>query len=200
MKAKITVTFFLMCISFMGFSKVWTVTNSGTVFSPATITIVLGDEVLFSLGNSHNAIEVSKATWDANGNTQLSGGFATDFGGGQVATAQLAVGTHYYVCSPHASLGMKGQIIVQAVTGINDVHSQMDVGIFPNPTSDFLHVNAGIGLFGTSYCLYDQSGNRLITGVIAGQSFDLDLRDLSSGIYFFQLLGTRKEALKVMKK
>lgn len=96
------------------FCTTWTVTNSGLTFSPATLTITEGDIVQFTLGGSHNSREVSLATWTANGNTALSGGFQTAFAGGTVTAAQLTAGTHYYVCAPHAGASMKARIIVQA--------------------------------------------------------------------------------------
>jgi plastocyanin len=92
----------------------YTVINSGFTFSPASLTISVGDTVVFSLAGSHNTVEVSQATWNANGNTPLSGGFSTPFGGGTVIFS--TAGSHYYVCSPHASGGMKGVINVVLTT------------------------------------------------------------------------------------
>ncbi|MDT8323713.1 MAG: plastocyanin/azurin family copper-binding protein [Bacteroidota bacterium] len=91
-----------------------TITNSGFTFSPSSLTISVGDTVVFSIASSHNAVEVSQATWNSNGNTPLSGGFSVPFGGGTVIFSSAA--THYYVCSPHASLGMKGVINVVQTT------------------------------------------------------------------------------------
>ena len=91
-----------------------TVTNSGNSFSPDTLVITYGDSVFFDLASAHNAIEVSQSTWIVNGNSPLTGGFQTSYGGGYVLPSQLAVGTYYYVCSPHASMGMKGVIIVNS--------------------------------------------------------------------------------------
>ncbi len=93
-----------------------TVTASGTSFSPSTFTITYGDSVNFNLGGNHNATEVSLATWNANGTTPLGGGFATATGGGIVTPVTLTVGTHYFVCTPHASMGMKGTVVVQNCT------------------------------------------------------------------------------------
>ena len=112
MKAKIFLSLLLFSISFTGICTTWTITNSGFTFTPATIYIVLGDSVNFVIASVHNAREVSQTTWNSNGTTALTGGFQTAFGGGMVLPAQLAVGTHYYVCTPHASIGMKGTIIV----------------------------------------------------------------------------------------
>ncbi len=86
-----------------------TVSSPGFSFSPASVTIRAGDTVNFVLAGIHDAVEVSKATWDANGNAS-NGGFRIPFGGGSHTFTQP--GTYYYVCEPHASMGMKGTIIV----------------------------------------------------------------------------------------
>src|ERR1035437_5829805 len=80
-----------------------TIVNSGFTFSPASVTINTGDSIKFVLASAHDIVEVSQTTWNASGNTPLSGGFTTPFGGGLVLPAGLAAGTHYFVCSPHAS-------------------------------------------------------------------------------------------------
>ena len=113
MKNKILLTLLLIKLTLTGFSTVWPVSNMGNTFSSATITINFGDTVNFQISGSHDAREVSLMTWNANGNTALFGGFQTNFGGGMVYPTQLGVGSHYYVCTPHASMGMKGIIIVQ---------------------------------------------------------------------------------------
>src|SRR3990172_631399 len=87
-----------------------TVTAVGFTFSPSSLTITAGDTVIFSISGIHNAVEVSQATWDANGTTPLGGGFSLPLGGGSVVLT--VVGTHWYVCQPHASSGMKGIITV----------------------------------------------------------------------------------------
>ncbi|MBK7966307.1 MAG: hypothetical protein IPK10_14175 [Bacteroidetes bacterium] len=73
----------------------------------------MGDTVTFSINGSHDAREVSQTTWNANSSAALLGGFQVPFGGGTLFPAQLGVGTHYYVCTNHISMGMKGTIIVQ---------------------------------------------------------------------------------------
>jgi plastocyanin len=86
-----------------------TVNSVGFTFEPATVTIRAGDTVNFALTSIHNALEVSKTTWDANG-TASNGGFSIPFGGGS-HTFTLP-GIYYYICTAHAALGMKGTVIV----------------------------------------------------------------------------------------
>ncbi len=88
-----------------------TVTNAGFTFSPADITINAGDSVQWQLASIHTVLEVTQQTWNANGNTAKAGGFSTPFGGGTVKFD--TPGTYFYVCEPHASIGMKGKITVQ---------------------------------------------------------------------------------------
>lgn len=100
----------LLCIAGARSSAVThTVVDAGFSFSPATLTINLGDTVVFSISPAHNVVEVTQTTWNNNGNTS-NGGFTLPFGGGTLVIG--IVGTYYYVCSPHAAMGMKGQITV----------------------------------------------------------------------------------------
>jgi plastocyanin len=90
----------------------WTVTASSYSFNPTVLTITQGDSVNFHLANIDDVVEVSLATWNANGN-DLMPGFSLPYGGGTLHSSQLSVGTHYYVSSLHSTLGMKGIIVVK---------------------------------------------------------------------------------------
>lgn len=86
------------------------VTNQDFTFSPAEITINAGDSVQWQIANIHTVVEVTEATWNANGNTAKADGFSLPLGGGTVTFA--TPGTYFYVCGPHAAQGMKGKVIV----------------------------------------------------------------------------------------
>lgn len=103
---------YLILASFLlSAQTVHVVRNNGLEFSPDAITITVGDTVDWQIGGSHKVLQVSQATYDVNGTTALDGGFEAPFGGGKVAFN--SVGTFYYVCTPHASLGMKGIVTVE---------------------------------------------------------------------------------------
>lgn len=116
---KTILSLFLWSLCFKLLGTTWTINSSGNNYTPATITINVGDDVNFAIAGSHNVVEISQATWNANGTTRLANGFTTPFGGGMVQAAKLGLGTHYYICDPHASSGMKGRIIVQNCTPPN---------------------------------------------------------------------------------
>jgi len=174
-----------------------TIVNSGFTFSPDNVTINLGDTVNFQLGSIHNAVEVSEATWNANGNTPLPG-FSLPLGGGQVTG--LTAGVHFYVCSPHASGGMKGKITVTAPSGINTYESNSEkINIYPNPTNGkFTLQLTGSDTHAGSWSVNDQQtsveifnilGEKIydIPGSISQTSNEIDLSSVSDGIYFIRI-------------
>ena len=91
---------FLFCLLFTlsssSFSTTHIVQNSGFTFSPDTITIHLGDMVIFFLLSIHSAREVTQVTWNANDSVS-DGGFNTPFGGGPVIPAHTGI-YYLYVC------------------------------------------------------------------------------------------------------
>lgn len=181
------------------FCTTWTINNSGFTFNPSTITIIIGDDVNFSLAGIHNAVEVSKATWDNNENSPLPGGFQTSFGGGSVTASQLGVGTHYYVCSPHASLGMKGIIIVQNTTDIDENRSEPVLSVYPNPSDNILTIKVSSEVIGYQYYITDKAGRQITNGKLADETSIIDISQFNPGIYLIQITGKRRQTIKVIK-
>jgi plastocyanin len=188
MKTKILLSILLMVTALTGFSKTWTITNSGTTFSPATITINQGDSVKFSLGSAHNSVEVSQSTWNANGNTPIPG-FSTPYGGGLVLPAKLTAGTHYYVCQPHAAVGMKGTITVQNLTGNAEIPQLPDISVYPNPSNGMFHLSVS-GLQDTKKYnleIFNLLGGKVYESTVSNATSDIDLSNSSIGIYFLKI-------------
>lgn len=181
---------FILSISVTGFCTTWTINNSGFTYTPAAITVTLGDSINFVISSSHNAVEVSQTTWDANGNTALSGGFETAFGGGLVLPAQLGVGTHYYVCAVHASIGMKGIIIVQSPAGIIEHKLRPAISFYPNPSDGKFQIDLNNLQFTThsEIEIYNEYGNKIHTINYLTQKTpdDIDLSNFPKGIYFIK--------------
>jgi len=197
MKTKFTLL--LLSMSIAAFCKTWTISNSGTTFTPNTITITEGDSVVFDIEDSHDALEVSQSTWNSNGNTALSGGFQVSYGGGTVLPAKLTVGTHYFVCEPHASLGMKGQIIVQGAAGIVE-NFAANISVYPNPATDLMMVKANKSLLGSNYFLYDLTGRQVQSGKLVNETTSIDIYQLPAGIYLMQVGDQNKQTFKVLKR
>ena len=114
MKLRLHYTFILLFAFFTSFSQVQTINTFGMTFTPDTVTINLGDTVEFGPLGYHNAVEVDESTWISN-DTTYNGGFYFSFGSPGGYFIPDSAKTYYYICQPHASMGMKGVIIVNPV-------------------------------------------------------------------------------------
>ena len=196
---KIFIGAMLILAGTTGFCKTWVISSVGDTFSPSTITIAVGDSVMFALDPAHDCLEVSLATWNANGVTPLAGGFSTAFGGGLVLPAKLTAGTHYYVCTVHVSLGMKGTITVLNNSGISANTMKTGFSVYPNPATSSITLTSADNLSGSKYFLADQSGRLVLTGKLTENTNAIDVSTLSPGIYLLEVIGERNLYAKVIK-
>jgi plastocyanin len=189
--------FALMISGFASGASV-TIINSGFTFSPNDVTINAGDTIKFELASIHNALEVNEATWNANGNTPLLGGFNTPFG--QSELTGLSAGVHYYVCSVHFAMGMKGKITVNESSGIVENEPGMKkFNIFPNPTDGkfTLQFNGLDGKTGswnrstphTTVEMYNILGEKVadLSDLITSSSNEINMSSVPDGIYFIRM-------------
>ena len=199
MKTNKLLLFLLLLTNTIGFCATITIssTSSSMVFSPSTVTIDFGDVVDFSLASIHDAVEVSESTWNANSSSPLSGGFQVPFGGGSLT--DLSVGTHWYVCQNHVGMGMKGKITVTAL-GVNENQFAKNFSVFPNPTNDIITVKIIDSDFGSTYSVTNVLGKQVLSGQLDELTTTVDLSQLTSGIYFFQVGEYRRQSLKIVKK
>lgn len=200
MKTKILLSLLLSASSLASFCRVWTISNSGFTFTNSTLVINYGDTINFVLSSSHNAVEVTQATWNANNNSPIVGGFEVSFGGGIILPTQLSVGTHYYVCSPHASLGMKGTIKVESTTGIIENQNLQNSSIYPNPTTDIINIKTSDDLQNSTYMIINHKGENILYGKLNDEISIVDISCLPNGVYLLQLGQPKRQVYKVIKK
>ena len=194
---KLIIILAFLGLSGIGFSNVVTINNSGLTFVPATVTILPGDSVNFTIGSVHTVIEVSQSTWSNNGNTQLPGGFVTPSGGGLIDPTRLSAGTHWYVCLPHAASGMKGRIIVQSTTGIPQNELKNNFIVHCNPSNWEVSVKFDKMVNGTLQ-LCNLQGKVLEQAHFNSEDYLVELGDRPKGIYF--ILVTDESGNKAISK
>jgi len=99
------------------------------------------------------------------------------------------VGTHWYVCVPHASIGMKGKIVVNGPTAIAENRFFPNISLSPNPCSSHTILTSSVPLTDAAIVLYNSCGQqvRLIKSV-SGQSFTLTRENLPEGLYYLRLM------------
>ena len=184
------------------------VINSGFTFSPDSISITTTDTVVFQISSIHTALEVSEATWNENGNTALPGGFSLPSGGGQLTG--LTTGLHYYVCSIHNAMGMKGRIYVNSASGINNTGTSSEkICIYPNPTSGKFSIRyEGSGIYKGAVQeikldIYNFLGEKIFTraGLNLQNEYDIDLTSFPAGVYFLSIFdGIKSDAVRIVKR
>ena len=169
--------------------QTYTISISGFTFSPAEVTVEIGDTVFFNGSNLHPVLEVSQETWNANETTALPGGFSFPSGVGKIAFD--AAGTHYYVCTNHASLGMKGTINVTEPSSVKTITGSVGFSLYPVPLTgsnlnirfnDNTNENVDISVYNIIGMELLQLKNQPVS-----QGLMLDCSQLAKGAYLLQI-------------
>ena len=84
-------------------------------------------------------------------------------------------------------------------TGINELNGST-VTISPNPTSSKITVQASLALIGEEFTIYDQQGKAVKSGVITAEETEIDLSNLSEGVYLFKAGTEMLETFKIIKQ
>jgi plastocyanin len=173
---KHTLTLFATVLPFLLSAQ--SISTVGFTFSPALLTVQAGTDITVTIGGQHTMTEVSEATWNANGNTS-NGGF--NFGPGTNTLNLTIPGTYYYVCSPHASMGMKGRIVVESSTGLAEQAFDRSFTLYPNPASDELVLSTTLAP-GAELVLIDMQGREVLHWTVQGND-RINITQLSAGSY-----------------
>ncbi len=200
MKKYLPFIFLLGLITSYGYAQEsYTINASGFQFDPADLVINAGDTIHFNSGSSHPVLQVSQATWDANGTTPLEGGFS--FPGGIGAIVLEEQGTYYYVCTNHVSLGMKGTIEVNALSDINSETTGSHLyTVYPNPvTGDYFHIAFDEKVPSElTLKLYDVVGKEVYSQTLLPESskvLNIPVSGMQQGIYLLELKGNGYSAI-----
>jgi plastocyanin len=173
---KHTLTLFATVIPFLLSAQ--SISTVGFTFSPALLTVQASTDITVTIGGQHTMTEVSEATWNANGNTS-NGGF--NFGPGTNTLNLTIPGTYYYVCSPHANMGMKGRIVVESSTGLAEQAFDRSFTLYPNPASDELVLSTTLAP-GAELVLIDMQGREVLHWTVQGND-RINITQLSAGSY-----------------
>ena len=173
---KHTLTLFATVLPFLLSAQ--SISTVGFTFSPALLTVQAGTDITVTIGGQHTMTEVSEATWNANGNTS-NGGF--NFGPGTNTLNLTIPGTYYYVCSPHANMGMKGRIVVESSTGLAEQTFDRSFTLYPNPASDELVLSTTLAP-GAELVLIDMQGREVLHWTVQGND-RINITQLSAGSY-----------------
>ena len=74
------------------------------------------------------------------------------------------------------------------------------VDVYPNPTRNTTSIRCNATLFGSRYTVYDNIEKSLLFGYINSENTELDLSNLSTGLYWIIVGEQRREAIKIIKE
>jgi hypothetical protein len=152
--------------------------DSANCQSSDTVTVFVNE----STSSTQSQTALDTYTWPINNQTYTQGGAYT-------ATIPNAAG-----CDSVVTLNL-----ILNYTGINELIGSA-VSISPNPTSSKITVKSSLALIGKEFNIYDQLGKAVKSGVITAEETEIDLSNLSEGVYLFKAGEDMQESFKIIKQ
>ncbi len=204
---KIYLVLFICIALFSTKATTFTVNISGFTYSPASLTVAVGDRVVIAASGGHPLNQVDLSNWTAGITGTVSGGW-----GSLTSThtfSATTVGTVYYMCGFHGPSGMKGTITVVSGVGINETANNFlnNYNLFPNPATTNVKVSFGLTETSTvSIKLFNVAGQEVkvfvsdLNLVADNYEYNFELpQSIASGNYFIEVSsGNRKSTKKLL--
>jgi len=152
--------------------------DSANCQSSDTVTVFVNE----STSSTQTQTSLDSYTWPLNNQTYTQGGTYT-------ATIPNAAG-----CDSVVTLNL-----TLNYTGINELNGST-VTISPNPTTSKITVKSSLTLIGKEFTIYDQQGKAVKSGVITAEETEIDLSNLSEGVYLFKAGTEMQETFKIIKQ
>ena len=177
-------------------ATIHTITVQNFQFSPNTVNAVCNDTIQWQwISGSHTTTSASIPAGAAVWNSTIDASTTTFMYKITVA------GNYGYVCTPHASMGMAGAIVVTCPNGVSNIENNYVSSAYPNPFFNKVTIET---MDADMIALYNIVGEKIKTiDLQRGQTkTEINLADIRKGIYFYCILkeGTVIETRKIVKR
>lgn len=176
-----------------------TTSNAGIATAGAHLTS-LNDAFLVSFNSSgvrqsgtYYGGTKNVCTSDASGNIYMTGYTQSSTG---IATA----GAHQTM---KGNTGYNDAFLVKfkgVSVGINENTNENSLSVYPNPIQSEVSVKVDTKDVGSDYTIYDNMGKIVLSGKIIAENTNIELGNLSAGIYWFSVGENLKQIFKVIKE
>ena len=157
-------------------------------FTPSSLTIEVGDTVVWTQTSGTHNVNGSMATFSSNPDSFGNGSVAS--GGWTYFYVFTIVGDYTYQCDPHISSMTATITVGESSVSINEAQIENGTNVYPNPFTSSLTVALNKELINDNssieFVLYDLLGNQVhsIANVNA-ELTKIETNQLSNGIYIF---------------
>jgi hypothetical protein len=100
---------------------------------------------------------------------------------------------------PNRPLAIADYFWVRLPLGIEDVIATASITIYPNPAENLVTIQSSKNLTNATYLVYNQIGKQVMSGKLVGKNTAVNIEQLASGVYFFQIGENGETHLKVVK-
>jgi hypothetical protein len=86
------------------------------------------------------------------------------------------------------------------ISNLDEIQSAINYSISPNPTSSKITVKSLLELIGKEFTIYDQLGKEVMLGIITSEDTEIDLSNISEGVYLFKAGTEMQETFRIIKQ
>ena len=85
------------------------------------------------------------------------------------------------------------------MAGVSDLN-EAEFSISPNPATSKISVKSNTELIGSQFIIHDKLGKEVKSGIITSEDTEIDLSNLTQGMYLFKISADIKESFKIIKQ
>ena len=86
------------------------------------------------------------------------------------------------------------------ISNLNEIQNKINYSISPNPTASKITVKSSLELIGKEFNIYDQLGKEVMSGLITSEDTEIDLSNISEGVYLFKAGTDMQETFRIIKQ
>jgi hypothetical protein len=85
------------------------------------------------------------------------------------------------------------------ISNLDEIQNKINYSISPNPTTSKITVKSSLALIGKEFTIYDQLGKEVMSGLVTSEDTEIDLSNISEGVYLFIVGRDMQETFKIIK-
>ena len=128
-----------------------------------------------------------------------SGSNASGTGGAVSYTVGQVAYTSSSGSNGSVSAGVQQAFTITATTGVDETNFNLDVSVYPNPTTDLLVLSINELTEDYSYQVIDLAGKRLTNGQLRNNQTQLDFSSYASGSYYVNIITNQNKQIKTFQ-